>query len=430
MKRRMLLSFGGNRSMENLLVTLIILSTSVTHGHEWARFRGPNGQGVSHAETIPIRWAEKDFNWKVSLPGGGHSSPVVWKDKIFITSGDPKAGCGTILALSVSDGQTLWQKEYSLGSYRRNNRNSYATTTPTVDADHVYVLWPASNETTLVALDHIGNEVWKRKFDGVHSRHGAGSSPVVFEDIVVFAHEQEQGDAVARSAWIAVNRQTGQTRWRLLRENSAKMAYSTPCVYRLGEDKPQLVFTSYAHGITGVDLRTAEVIWEAKSVFAHRVVSSPVIAGELIVGTCGRGASGKQLVAVRPDRMANPSEPEEVYRIETGSVPYVPTSLAVGDLLFTCHDRGHISCLRSATGEQLWRQKPAGGFYASPVYAGGNLYCVTTAGEVVVVKAAPSYELLAINRLGERSHATPAISNGKIYLRTYTHLISIGGRRK
>lgn len=406
------------------LAALVVLSASVSQGQEWTRFRGPNGQGISHGETIPIKWTEKDYTWKVKLPGGGHSSPVVWKDRIFVTSGDEKAGCGVIVALSVSDGHTLWQKQYVAGSYRRNSLNSYASPTPAVDADHVYVLLPASNKTILAALDHSGSEVWMRTFDGVHSSHGAGGSPVVFEDIVVFTHEQERGGDDVRSVWMAVEGKTGRTQWRLEREKSPKMSYSTPCLY--GEDKPQLIFTSYRHGITGVDPHTGRVMWEAKSAFAHRVVSSPVIAGELIIGTCGTGPSGKRLVAIQPGGADKATEPKEVYRIENRTVPYVPISLALGELLFTFHDRGDISCLRSATGEQLWREKPAGRFYGSPVCVDGKLYCITTAGEVVVLRAAPTYELLAVNPLGEKSHATPAVADGRMYLRTYTHLISIG----
>ena len=427
MKKLGLLLFSSARFLERLFVVLAVLSGSVSQGQEWTRFRGPNGQGISRAQTIPVKWTQQDYNWKVKLPGGGHSSPVVWKDKIFVTSGDAKTDSGTILAVSVRDGQILWQKEYALGSYRMNRLNSYAATTPTVDADRVYVLWPASSKTILAALDHFGDEAWKRTFEAVHSRHGAGGSPIVSENMVVFTHEQEQGNHDVDSTWIALDRKTGQTRWRLERERSPKMSYSTPCMYRA--DKPQLVFTSYAHGITGVDPRTAEVVWEAESAFEDRVVSSPVIAGEMIIGTCGEGGSGKRLIAIQPGKADDPAEPKEVYRIEGRSATYVPTALAIEGLLFTVHDQGHISCLRTATGEQLWREKPAGRFYGSPVYAGGNLYCITIAGDVVVIKAAPSYELLAVNPLGEKSHTTPAIAGERMYLRTYSHLISVGPRK-
>jgi outer membrane protein assembly factor BamB len=122
------------------------------------------------------------------------------------------------------------------------------------------------------------------------------------------------------------------------------------------------------------------------------------------------------------------TQPTEAYKIDNSSTPYVPTSLASGGLLFTFHDQGYVSCLRSTTGEQLWREKPGGKFFGSPVWVNGKLYCITTKGEVVVIKAAPVYELLAINPLGEKSHATPAVADGRMYLRTYSHLICIGGK--
>ncbi|MHC4308424.1 MAG: outer membrane protein assembly factor BamB family protein, partial [Planctomycetota bacterium] len=168
----------------------------------------------------------------------------------------------------------------------------------------------------------------------------------------------------------------------------------------------------------------------AKSAFTSRIVSSPVIAGELLIGACGDGSSGKRLIAIRPVKDGKSTEPTEVYKIENRSVPYVTTSLAKDGLLFTFHDRGDISCLRSATGEQLWSEKPAGPFYGSPVWVNGKLYCITKKGEVVVIKASPKYELLAVNPLGQESYATPAVAGGRMYLRTYSHLISIGGKKE
>ena len=430
--------------LEGILVASTILLASVSQGQEWARFRGPNGQGTSHTDTIPVKWTEKDYNWKVTLPGGGHSSPVIWQDKVFVTSGDQKTGRGIILALRVSDGKVLWQREYALPAYGMNRLNSYATTTPTVDADHIYALWPTQKETILVVLDHQGNEVWKHPFGGVQCQHGAGSSPIVFADIVIFTYEHEDKyiKGNAQSAWIAVDRKTGQIRWKLERETSAKTSYSTPCIYSPTAGRSQLIFTSLAHGMTAVDPNTGQVIWEVKSAFISRVVSSPVIAalrqaqgGEqsrtsgLLISTCGDAGSGKRLIAIKPGNEDKFTDPVEAYKIDSSSAPYVPTSLAKDDLLFTFHDQGHVSCLRSATGEQLWCEKPAGRFYGSPVWVNGKLYCITIDGEVVVLEAASTYKLLAVSPLGEKSHATPAVAGGRMYLRTFSHLISIGGKK-
>jgi len=432
---------GGQIILQGLVIVYGILLASTAQGQQWSRFRGPNGQGISHAATIPIKWTEKDYIWKVTLQGGGHSSPVVWAEKVFVTCGDQQTARGTILALRASDGKQLWQKEYTLASYRMNPRNSYATTTPAVDANQVYMLWPTPEETVLVALDHDGREIWKRSFGGVHCQHGAGSSPIVFDDIVVFTHEHEEKSSQGnheRSSWIAVDCKTGQTRWELERQTSNKTSYSTPCVFlppkdasaKLKAGEPQLIFTSNAHGITSVDPRTGTVIWETKSIFPSRVVSSPVIAGQLLIGSCGDAARGKCLVAIKPDTRDELTKPCEAYTIGSSTAPYVPTSLAMEDLLFTFHDQGYVSCLRSTTGEQLWREKPSGNFYGSPVWVNGNLYCITTEGDVVVIKAAPVYELLAVNPLGEKSHATPAVDDEKMYLRTYSHLICIGGKKE
>jgi len=438
MKKRNPLVNTTEQFLKVSLAAFIILLASVSQGQEWTRYRGPNGQGISQAKTIPVKWTEKDYNWKVNLPGGGHSSPVVWGDKVFVTSGDQKTDSGFLLAIRVSDGKILWQKQYSLTPYRPNPRNSYATATPVVDADHIYALWPTPKETILVALDHDGREIWQRTFGGVHCQHGAGGSPIVFDDIVVFTHEHEdssksktpsnRGDA--RSAWIAVDRKTGRTRWKLDRKTSPKTSYSTPCIYSPPTDERQLIFTSLAHGMTGVDPNTGTVVWELSSAFISRVVSSPVIAGELLIGTCGDFSSGKRLIAIRPSATDKTAESTEAYKIDDSSMPYVPTSLAQAGLLFTFHDRGFVSCLRSATGEQLWREKPAGTFFGSPVWVNGKLYCITTNGDVVVIKAAPTYELLAVNPLGEKSHAAPAVAGGRMYLRTYSHLSCIGPKKK
>jgi len=411
-------------------VVIIIVLASVSQGQEWTRFRGPNGQGISPARTIPVKWNEEDYNWKVRLPGGGHSSPVLWGEKLFITSGDQQAGKSIIFTLDVTDGKILWQKEYALSKYRPNKLNSLASATPTVDADHVYVLFTSPEETILAALNHQGTEIWKRTFEGVFCQHGAGSSPIVYNGMVIFTHEHEDKSSQgARSFWIAVNRKTGETCWTLDRQTGPKTSYSTPCVYTPTGGSPQLIFNSHSHGMTSVDPGTGKVIWEMASAFPARIVSSPVIADELLIGSCGDGGLGKRLISIRPGSSDGSIKPEEAWSIDSGHRPYVPTSIAKGGLLFAFLDGGLVSCWNSSTGRQLWEEKPAGRFFGSPVWVDGKLYCITMDGDVVVIKADEKYELLAINPLGETSHAAPAVAGGRMYLRTYSQLFSVGGNK-
>jgi len=411
-----------------ILVLSAILLSSTAQAQNWPRFRGPNGQGISNAKNIPAKWTQDDYNWKVALPGIGYSSPVVWGETVFVTCSEKKKAKAKLMALSVSDGKTLWEKDFSFKPYRMNGLNSFAAATPAADADHVYALWPTGDETLIIAFDHKGEEIWQRSFPGVKSKHGPGASPVVLDDIVVFTHENESsGDTSAPSFWIALDRKTGKDRWRLPRKTGHKTSCSTPCAYPSPDKDPVLVFTSMSHGLTGVDPILGKVVWEADSAFENRVVCSPVIADGLILSSCGSGSAGKYLVAIKPN---GTTKPIEAYKLTHSEAPYVPTPLTADGLLFTCHDRGQISCLRADTGKLLWQEKPAGRYYGSPVWVNGKLYVITTEGEVVVVKADPKYELLGINPLGEKSQATPAIANGIMYLRTDSHLISIGGPKK
>ena len=346
-------------------------------------------------------------------------------DQVFVTCERPQPTGGILLALDVRTGQVSWEKQYDLTAYRPHADNSYAVATPAVDANGVYILWQTAQETIVAAVDHTGRGLWRRDFPGVHSQFGPGTSPILFDDLVVFTHEQE-GEEKYRSDWVALDRRTGQTRWTTERKNS-ETSCSTPCVWRPKSGKPQLIFTSETHGITGVDPGSGSVIWELPSTLPARVVGSPVLADDVVVSACGKGSTGNQLAAVRIPPSGTDQEPRIMYTHTGRLIPYVPTPLAKDGLLFVFHDQGEVRCLRVETGELLWSHKPAGRFYGSPVWANGVLYCIDRQGDVVVLKAGPTYELLAVNPLGEKSHATPAIADEAMYLRTYSHLVSIGG---
>ncbi len=412
------------------IVIITLLLGSVISAGQWPRFRGLNGQGISDATSIPAKWSESDYDWRIKLPGSGPSSPVVWDDKVFTTCADASTPKGILVAVDAGTAKTLWTKEYPLPGYKMNRLNSYASGTPALTAGRIYVLWSTAQKMTLVALDHDGGEIWQKDFGPTTSSHGPGISPVVINDLVVFSREQKTNTGSARSEWLALDRHTGQKRWALPRSTGA-ISYSTPCLYPSKADPEKLIFTSQEHGITAVDPDDGKVVWEAQSAFIARVVSSPVIAGDLIVGTCGQGGGGKRITAVRPP--ASPGDsPTEAYSSQDRAgrtIPYVSTSLCKNGLLFSFHDQGKVSCRRAATGEILWAEKPAGKYYGSPVWVDGRLYCITREGEVVVLKAAPKYELLAVNPLGEKSDATPAVADERMYLRTMSQLMCIDGSR-
>ncbi len=412
------------------MAALLVVVTSVpAFAQDWPRFRGPNGQGLSDATGVPAKWSQQDYNWRIELPGTGHSSPVAWADRIFVTCADRRTGQGILLCVDAVDGTEQWRRERDLSKYSLNGLNSFASPTPALDADHVYVLWPGSETTVLAALTHEGEEVWRLPLAGVHARHGQGSSPIVHGPHVIVAHEQEKNNDGVTSQWLAVERGTGEVQWRMEEPGVVNASYSTPCVYEDGAGGSHLVFASNAHGLTGLDPQTGEVLWQVDSAMPDRVVSSPVIAGELVINTCGEGGRGKRLAAIRPTRNDSVQQAKEVYVLTSAVVPYVPTSVAYRGMLFAFHDNGLVSCLASETGKVLWSEKPAGRYYGSPICVDGKLYGMTVDGDVVVLAAEREYRLLAVNALGEKSHATPAVANGRLLLRTLSHLISVGGDR-
>jgi outer membrane protein assembly factor BamB len=414
----------------SLLTPLVIcgLFSANSSAQEWTRFRGPNGQGQSDAAaTIPTTWTEADYNWKVELPGVGHSSPVIWGDRAFVTSADPDTATRHVICLSTVDGKTLWQRNFPGAKYHVHNQNNFAVSTPALDANRIYLAWVSADEFILQALTHNGEDVWQINHGPFVSQHGFGTSPIVVDDEVIITNDQEGENRFL----IAVDSATGQERWKIPRkyaDNRQNASYATPCILETSTGR-ELIVCSWAYGITSHDLKTGATNWEAP-VFKMRPVGSPVLADGLILANCGEGQEGKgnnMVVAIKPGSKDG-SPFQLLYTIPKSSAPYVTTICTAGDLAFLWGDGGIVSCIDVLTGKVHWRQRVGGIFYGSPVRVGDRIYCISLDGDVVVLAASPEYKQLARNPLGEGSQATPAIADGKMYLRTLSHLISIGGK--
>jgi outer membrane protein assembly factor BamB len=417
------------RSAVTAACLLVALVTTATHAQEWTRFRGSNGSGRAPAtDTIPSLWTDNDFNWSIELPGEGHSSPVVWGDRVFLTTADEEAATRIVLAIDATSGKTLWRRDYPLAVHSKHVRNTFASPTPAVDADHVYASWSTLEEYTLIALDHEGVDVWRRDLGTFASMHSAGPSPTLYEDMVILPNYQSDRvpDVTGVSSIVAVDRMTGDTRWEVP-SGTKFVSYATPCVYRPNDGPPQMIFCSTADGMTSVDPRNGSVNWRL-DVFTPRTVSSPQLAGDLILGSAGSGGGGNYVVAIRPPGGEGGSEPSVAYTVDR-SAPYVPTLIVIGPNAYLWSDGGVLSCVEAASGEPLWRERVGGTFSGSPIAVGDRLFCISDDGDVVVVNVAGGkYELLGTNPLAELSRSTPAVSGGVMYLRTVSHLYSIGGK--
>jgi outer membrane protein assembly factor BamB len=382
----------------------------------WTRFRGPNGSGISTLTNLPATWTDKDYRWQAALPGTGHASPVIWGNQAFVLCTDNANAKLSLLSLRTTDGSVLWKRDFDSTTFPKNRDNSYASATPTVDSDHVYLYWTTPEQVSVVALDHAGKDAWRRQLGPYKSQHGGGTSPMLFQDLVIVNNDQD-----GPSSLIALDAKTGATRWQVDRRVD-RASYATPCLRQTADQKTELIFASSSHGLTGINPLDGKVNWDFTNAFPLRVVASPIVADGLVIDTCGEGGSGRRLVAVRPGSATRPAE--LAYEIKN-SIPYVPSALAKDGLLFLWGDNGLVACHRTATGEKLSQHKISEGFYSSPVWAEGRLYNVAKSGVVYVLAAAEKLEPLATIPLGEPGFATPAFSADALYFRTDSRLFCL-----
>ncbi len=408
------------------LVMAALLLLPAAAANDWPRFRGPNGGGAAEPADFPSPWSDEHQLWQTVLPGEGHSSPVVWNDFLITQCADAENAAQWIVRINTSDGSIEWKKSFPHPTYPKHKRSSFAISTPAIDAEFIFAAWGSSEGCLLSALTHAGQVVWQQHLPPFYGRHGFGSSPTVVDDLVILTliHGGEQSGhaADAESFVAAFDRRTGDLKWKLPRKNCTT-SYSVPCVRQTPDGHSQLVACSTADGMYGVDLPSGRLAWSVP-VFDLRVVSSPVIAGPLVLGTTGSGGGGSNYaVAVRP---AGSDEPAgEVYRIRDGA-PYVPTPVVSGELAFLWSDKGVVSCIRTADGERVFRRRVGGSYSASPILVGDRIFAISDDGEVVAIAASAKFEILGRNQLGELSRATPAAAGGKLFLRTLTQMTCIG----
>ncbi|MGE0757815.1 MAG: PQQ-binding-like beta-propeller repeat protein [Pirellulaceae bacterium] len=412
-----------------LLVLLGLVATSSVVAQEWTRFRGPNGTGESECKTIPAQWTDKEILWKTELPGAGHSSPVLWGDKLFIFSADPKDATRYCLCYNATNGKELWRVTFPSLTHRLHQFSSYGSSTPTVDEQRVYFAWSDPQETTLLALDHDGNQVWKNNLGPWVSQHGFGTSPILYGDMLILNNAQDdevskEAPVPGKSFMMAFDRKTGKELWRTPIK-SKSVSYSVPFIRELPNGKAEVVCSNTGDGLYGIDVATGHRNWSSPGTIPMRTVSSPIMAAGLVFGSCGSGAyADNVVVAVRPGEGASVA-----YELKNSSkikAPYVPCLVKRDNLLFLLYDRGYASCVDAATGAIHWFERTNAAFMGSPVRVDDKIYCMDQDGVVWVFAAEKEYKLLAQNPLGETSRSTPAVANGRMFLRTLSHLTCVG----
>lgn len=412
--------FACNRSSLLLLACCLTLVSAAPAGAEnWPRFRGENGTGTSDLKGLPTNWSPGDYDWTVELPGVGHSSPIIWGDKLFITSAVDEGAVRYLFCLDATTGDQIWSTATGFSRSHKHAKSSWASGTPATDGERVYVAFADKENYTLTAYDFDGNLVWRRNLGNFESQHGHGVSPIVYKDMVILANDQDGSSSV-----VAFDAKTGQTRWSTLR-GIRETAYSTPFILELPGEEPQLICASGATGISSLDPDTGFLNWQTGAL-PLRTVASPFYGGGLIFASCGAGKTGGVLlIGVDPTNPGSPSDQQFSYKRERRGVPYVPTSFVRDGYLYLLRDDGIATCVDLQSRKDVWTQRLGGDYSSSPICVDGKIYVLSEQGDAVVYAASPEFELLGRVPLGEGSHATPAVANDRLYLRTFSRLMAL-----
>ncbi len=408
-----------NLGILGLGLALLLFSTCICRAENWPRFRGADGSGISAEKGLPTSWSPGEYAFNVELPGMGHSGPVIWGDRLFVTSAEEEGSIRHLLCLNSQTGETIWIRTTGMNKSHKHQKSSWASSTPVTDGTRVYVAFADWEHYTLTAYDFDGNLEWRKLLGPFESQHGLGASPVLFENLVIAVNDQDGPSSI-----VAVDKETGKTVWSTLRPGASQAtSYATPIILERDGHPPLLICSSSQSGVTALNPRTGEEIWTTKSLPA-RTVGSPVLGDGLIFQCCGGGGRGKEMVAINPDGKGDVSATNIKYRRQK-LLPYVPTPIAYEGHLYLWTDDGIVICTDPTKDENVWTQRIGGNFTSSPICVGGNLYGLNEKGEVVVVAAAPEYKLHGKMPLNDPSHATPAAANGRLYFRTFHRLACI-----
>ena len=419
------------------LVVIFFFVPGMLLAANWPGWRGPSGDGTSPEKDIPLKWSStENIAWKAAIPGKGHSSPVVWGDRVFLTSCLPEKEQRILLCLDRHTGKIIWTKVVLNPPLETiHPLNSRASGTPATDGQHVFVAFmmaddrkiPAPNVGTprmitpgkiiSAAYDMEGKQKWKITVGDFVSAHGFNTCPVLFEELVIINGDHD-GDAYL----VALDRKTGKERWRTRRENKTR-SYVTPIIREI-DGRTQMILSG-SLCVASYDPRNGKRHWILDGP-TEQFVASVVYNGEYVFVTSGYPE--RHIVAIRPDGRGNVTDNPVAWRTNRGAA-YVPSPIIVGPYLLVVADSGIASCFDAKTGKRHWMERLPGGHSPSTVSADGLVYFTSDRGVKTIVRPGKTFKVIEQNELGEQISASPAISQGQYFLRTHQHLYCIGAKK-
>jgi len=401
-------------------MTLAAALSPALWAENWPAWRGPRGDGTSIEKNVPVKWsATENVVWKVPFPGKGHASPIIWADRVFLVTAIEDKEQRILLSLDRETGKTLWQRTVLISPLEKINKlNSHASSTPATDGEKIYVSFLDRDKMFVAAYNFQGDMLWEVRPGPFSSMHGYCSSPILWNDKVIV-----NGDHDGPAYILALDKQTGRTVWETPRPNNTR-SYCAPIIRRI-DSRNQMVLSG-SKCVASYDPDTGAQHWIIDGP-TEQYVASLVYNGELLFMTCG--FPDRYIQLIRPDGRGNVTKTHVVFQTDQ-DCSYVPSPIAAGPHFLVVSDTGVATCFDGKTGHTYWRQRLNGRHSASLVSADGLVYFTSDKGETAVVKPGPEFNLIATNRLDENTDASPAISNGQIFIRTWNRLYCISSDAK
>lgn len=391
------------------LLLIFLLSVPIL-GEDWPEFRGPTGQGISEERGLPLTWSEtKNVKWKVAIPGKGWSSPAIQRDRIWLTAATEEGKSLRAISIDRNTGVITQNVEV----FRLKNlgplspKNSLASPTPLLEGDRIYLHFGAHGTA---CINQAGEIIWKTRLDYDNGQHGAGGSPVIYDDLLIVSCDGLNTQFVA-----AIDKLTGKVRWKKSRQGY--QAYTTPLIVKLASGDQ--VISPGAFRAIAYEPRTGKEIWNVRYGEGFSNIPRPVY-GNGLVYIC-TGFQEPSMLAVKVDGRGDITKSHVAWSLKRG-VPLTPSPLLVGEELYMVNDGGIASCVDAKTGTELWRARMNGNFSASPVYADGRIYFLSEEGLTVVIAPGRKFQALATNQIDGETLASMAVSAGSIFIRSRTHL--------
>ena len=385
----------------------------------WSRWRGPSGQGLVPPGKYANTWSPtSNIKWRVAVPGSGNSSPIVWRDRIYLTTAQQNGSRLSLLAFNRADGRQLWEMVVPQeGVEHVHQKNGYASATPVTDGRAIYASFGRHG---LVAFDMNGKILWQRKFGVIDNYHGPAGSPVLYKDRL-FLYQDHDGSAGQRAFVAAFDTSTGKTLWETPRTET--VGWGTPIVLTTGT-RDEVVINSQRR-VAAYDPMTGKELWTVRGM-TFEVIPTPVVGEDLVFASSGRAGP---TFAIRPGGNGDVTSTHVVWSTPKGS-PFVPSGLVHDGLLYLVNDMQSILTVYEAKTGTLVYQGRMGvaqreSFSASPVVVNGEVFFTNDEGETFVVKAGREFKLMHTNTLGERTLASPALVDGVWYWRTAGSLVAI-----